>query len=110
MAAQNTVKKLVTAPVRKARQVLFPEYGALLAEVPQAHQRIADVHAELAKIHQRLDALEARATTLEAGLHEARRLNLRIAELTDLVTEVVLPLHDRDIDASRFDALATDTL
>ena len=39
--------------------------------------------------------------TLDADLDEARRLNVRLAELTDLVTEVVLPLHDREIDIER---------
>jgi hypothetical protein len=47
--------------------------------------------------------------SLEDGLHEARRLNLRIAELTDVVTEIVLPLHHRDIDAGRIADLAPDT-
>jgi hypothetical protein len=110
MAAQDTVKRLVLAPAKKARQALFPEYGALIADVPEAYRLIAEAHAAIDRIHQRLDALEARAATLEAGLHEERRLNLRIAELTDLVTEVVLPLHDREIDATKFGSLAPDTL
>jgi uncharacterized protein DUF6752 len=53
--------------------------------------------------------VEPRLESLEDGLHEARRLNLRIAELTDVVTEIVLPLHHRDIDAGRVADLASDT-
>ena len=50
-----------------------------------------------------------RGRSLDAILHEARRLNLRIAELTDLVTELVLPLHDREIDPALLDRLRPDT-
>ena len=110
MAAQDRVKRLVLAPAKKARSALFPEYRALIADLPEAFRLVDEARAAIDRIHQRLDALEARAETLEAGLHEARRLNLRIAELTDLVTEVVLPLHDRDIEGTRFASLAPDTL
>ena len=55
------------------------------------------------------EALRNEVGELRSGLLEARRLNLRIAELTDVVTEIVLPLHDRDIDARKLDSLAADT-
>jgi hypothetical protein len=35
--------------------------------------------------------------------------DLRLAPLTDVVTELVLPLHDRDIDPSVLNALPGDT-
>jgi hypothetical protein len=40
--------------------------------------------------------LRARLRDLEAEVQENRRLNRRVAELTDLVTELVVPLARRD--------------
>ena len=110
MAAQGTVKRLVRAPARRIRQALFPEYTALLAEVPGAHRAVDELRQELHQLRLRVDGLEARTNTLDAGLLEARRLSLRVAELTDVVTEIVLPLHDREIDPTRFGALADEPL
>jgi hypothetical protein len=114
MAARNTVKRVAGAPVRRLRKALFPAYEihtrdiALLFEsVAAAHKGIADLQVETREIRERLDEALPR---LRDGLVEERRLNLRIAELTDLVTEVVLPLHDRDIDPKALERLAPDTL
>ena len=38
----------------------------------------------------------ARIDALERELHETRQLNRRVAELTDLVTELLVPLARRD--------------
>lgn len=43
----------------------------------------------------RLD-LERRVRDLEADVQECRQLNLRLAELTDLVTELLVPATQRD--------------
>lgn len=40
--------------------------------------------------------LRARVQALEEEVQEQRQLNRRIAELTDVVTELLLPLQDRD--------------
>ena len=40
--------------------------------------------------------IPARLAALEAEVAENRRLNRRIAELTDVVTELLLPIADRD--------------
>jgi len=45
--------------------------------------------------------LTARVTELEAEMQESRRLSKRIAELTDLVAEVLLPADQRDDDRVR---------
>lgn len=138
MAARDTVKRLVGGPAGKARDALLPEYRDLLREVrllhesvAAAHQGIADVQVEQKALRERLDAtlllaeagdrrigeverrtgeVEQRTGDVEMGLVEERRLNLRIAELTDVVTELVLPLHGRDIDPSVIGRLADDTL
>jgi hypothetical protein len=121
----------------RLRRFLVPHYEELLSDrdralrelsaafesVTAAHRGIADLQAEQRALRERLDAtlLLAEATEprvtgalarldlVEDGLHEARRLNLRIAELTDVVTEIVLPLQHRDIDAGRIADLAPDT-
>lgn len=43
-----------------------------------------------------IQALEARVTELEAEVQECRQLNLRLAELTDVVQELLLPVAARD--------------
>ncbi|MBD8870255.1 DUF6752 domain-containing protein [Nocardioides donggukensis] len=40
--------------------------------------------------------LEERVSELEAEVQECRQLNLRLAELTDLVQELLLPVAQRD--------------
>jgi flagellar biosynthesis/type III secretory pathway chaperone len=40
--------------------------------------------------------LAARVTELEAEVQECRQLNLRLAELTDVVQELLLPAAQRD--------------
>lgn len=45
--------------------------------------------------------LRRRVAALEAEVQENRALNVRIAELTDLVTELLVPLATRDEAALR---------
>ena len=49
----------------------------------------------------RLRRLRARLNDLEASVQENRRLNRRVAELTDVVAELLVPLADRDEEAAR---------
>jgi hypothetical protein len=42
------------------------------------------------------DDLEKRVAALEAAVQENRALNIRLAELTDVVTELLLPVAARD--------------
>lgn len=108
MAPKSTLKKLVRAPVKRLRRAFVPEYEGLLAqsrELGELHQQVDELRARV----ELFEDLRARVDLIHDGLHEARRLNLRIAQLTDVVTELVLPLHDRDIDPKVFDALAEDT-
>jgi len=41
-------------------------------------------------------ALRARVEQLERDVQECRALNVRLAELTDIVTELLLPIESRD--------------
>lgn len=52
-------------------------------------RRIARVERSSATLEQSLTELADRVTDLEQGLLEQRRLSLRVAELADLVTELV---------------------
>lgn len=44
----------------------------------------------------RLDQLQRRLDDLEAEVQECRRLNTRLAEVTDLVEQLLLPMAARD--------------
>ncbi len=43
-----------------------------------------------------IEALKDRVAVLEAEVQECRQLNLRLAELTDVVQELLLPVAQRD--------------
>ena len=107
------VRSVVTrGPIMRARQLagrlVTPEVGVLRDEVTELRVAVARQGDDLVGLRDALQGSEAervrlaeRVGTLDADLDEARRLNVRLAELTDLVTEVVLPLHDREIDIER---------
>jgi hypothetical protein len=44
----------------------------------------------------RVEELRRRVTELESEMQEARRLNRRLAELTDVVQELLVPLAQQD--------------
>jgi flagellar biosynthesis/type III secretory pathway chaperone len=45
-----------------------------------------------------VEALKERVAVLEEEVQECRQLNLRLAELTDVVQELLLPIAQRDQD------------
>lgn len=49
----------------------------------------------------RINRLEERVLELESEMQETRRLNLRLAELTDVVQELLIPIAQRDEDKLR---------
>lgn len=51
--------------------------------------RVSGLEAELYRLHGRISALEDE-------VQECRQLNLRLAELTDVVGELLLPVAQRD--------------
>ena len=100
------VRSAVTrGPVMRARRLVgravTPEVALLRDEVAQLRDVVTRLGGDVAGLTVERERLAARVEILDADLDEARRLNVRLAELTDLVTEVVLPLHDREIDIER---------
>jgi flagellar biosynthesis/type III secretory pathway chaperone len=66
--------------------------GSLLSKLTKSRSRIKEaggVRVDMVK-------LAARVTELEAEVQECRQLNLRLAELTDIVQELLLPVSQRD--------------
>lgn len=61
-------------------------------------------NASAVALRRETERLRHRVERLEAELHDRRRLQLRVAELTDLVTELLLPAAEQDT------ALTTETL
>ncbi len=57
--------------------------------------------ARFAGVDQELGDLRGRVERLEREVQEARRLNQRLAELTDVVAEVLVPAADRQDDRIR---------
>lgn len=117
-----------TAPVRAVRRVLAPaalELGgqvhALQERIDQLAGTVRALEADNAALREQVRSLQessgadlelvrGQLAELTDGLHEQRRLQLRVAEVTDLVTELVLPLHDREVDPAVLGRLRPDTL
>lgn len=72
---------------------------AVVAKQGRRVARIVGVDEELRRLHERI-------ATLEREVQEARQLNQRMAELTDVVAEVLVPAADRD-DKKLAERLAT---
>ena len=89
---------------------LAEDNAALRATVERLASQVQAAEERLALTGPRMEELSHQIADFREGMLEARRLNLRVAELTDLVTELVLPLHDRQIDPSVLRRLRPDTL
>ncbi len=66
--------------------------GSITEQIVQRGKSLRDTRiGRTFELHQRVDALEQE-------VQECRALNLRVAELTDLVTELLVPIAQRDED------------
>jgi hypothetical protein len=62
-------------------------------------------NADEGRGHSRLDEMARRMTALEAEVQECRRVNRRLSDVIDVVSELLVPALDRD-DARVAQALA----
>jgi hypothetical protein len=65
--------------------------GSLSSGFERSRRAVGDKLADVSVID-----LRRRVSRLEEEVQECRALNLRLAELTDLVTELLLPVAQRD--------------
>jgi hypothetical protein len=87
------------------RRAVAPAALELAGQVRWLSDEVTALRSRAEAAEACLAAIEGRLGELHEGLAEGRRLNIRVAELTDVVTELVLPLHDRDIDAAALRSL-----
>ncbi len=85
------------------RGVRAPGHSPGPPEEPIPVSRAAVLEQQVAELEQRAEGLEQRAERLELTvaelsqqLMESRRINRRLAELTDVVQELLLPVAQRD--------------
>lgn len=57
---------------------------------------MSSVADRMLRLRSRFSRVDARLAALEAEVQECRQLNRRIAELTDVVAELLVPIQDRD--------------
>ncbi|WP_156036230.1 DUF6752 domain-containing protein [Blastococcus sp. URHD0036] len=103
--------------LRAEDEQLRRENAELLDRLLATERRLAELEERAGRTERCLDGpadardggLVAEVDRLRDGLREERRLHLRVAELTDLVIELVLPLHDREVDPAVLRRLRPDT-
>ncbi|GAA5104966.1 DUF6752 domain-containing protein [Haloechinothrix salitolerans] len=122
------MKRQVRAAGRRIAERIAPTAMTSISSVPQLRTRLQQVGERATTAMQRTRALDKRVTKLEKGgpsgaankqiralqervasleaeIQETRRLNRYVAEVTDVVQEVLLPAADRDDE--RFKKLLT---
>ena len=88
------MKRRLRAGGRRVAEWVAPTVLASLSELPALRQEVGQLRGDL-------DAARKRIATLEGEMQEARRLNRRVAEVTDVVQEVLIPAADRDEERLR---------
>ncbi|MGY1917072.1 DUF6752 domain-containing protein [Blastococcus sp. SYSU DS0973] len=96
--------------VRAEADHLRRQNEELQAGLADAQRRLAAVEEHVRGAEGAPGGLAAEVAELNRALLQERRLHLRVAEIADLVTELVLPLHDRAIDPDVLRRLRPDTL
>jgi prefoldin subunit 5 len=64
-------------------------------------QKLSQVRTSGLASKREVEALRRRVSELEEEMQESRRLNRRLAELTDIVQELLVPLAQRDEEKVR---------
>ena len=63
--------------------------------------RAIATRGQLLALHKRVDELQAEVRGLDGEVQETRRLNRRLAEIIDVVQEVLVPAANRDDERLR---------
>ncbi len=66
-----------------------------------ARSQVAMARDQYRRLRARYPSVRTRLVALEEEVQENRQLNRRIAELTDVVTELLIPVEARDEDRVR---------
>jgi len=74
---------------------------AWLARAIATRGQLLALHKHVAELEAEVRGLEAEVRGLEAEVQETRRLNRRLAEITDVVQEVLVPAANRDDERLR---------
>lgn len=78
-----------------------PTAMSSISEVPRLAGRVAHLEAQVRDLVQTRARLRERISELEAEVQECRRMQTRVAEVTDFVVEVLIPAADRDDERLR---------
>lgn len=81
--------------------LIAPTVMDSISEIPRLAGRIAHLEAQVRDLVQTRARLRDRISELEAEVQESRRLQTRVAEVTDFVVEVLIPAADRDDERLR---------
>lgn len=90
------VRQQLKTAGRRLAERLAPTVMASISDVPRLRAEVRQAQQRATKATQQTRALRNRVERLEAEIQEARRLNRHVAEVTDIVQEVLLPAADRD--------------
>lgn len=88
------MKRQIRAGGRWIIGQIAPTVMESLYEVPALRQQVRELRNEV-------DKAKRHVLSLEEELQEARRLNRRVAEVTDVVEELLLPAANRDDERLR---------
>lgn len=94
----DKVKQRARERARRLMRAAAPTMLSSVEEVPALRDRVVRLERALAEQRERAEGYRRRIETLEAESHDARQVQQRVAELTDLVQELLLPAADRDED------------
>lgn len=90
------MRQRARAAGRRFVESVAPTVMASLSNVPSLQRRVIKAERRAAAAERQVKALRDRVARLEAEVQEGRRLNRRVAEITDVVEEVLLPATNRD--------------
>lgn len=90
------MKQQMRALGRQLAERAAPTVMSSLTDAASLRRQVGELKAELQRTEHRVDALEDEIQEARSEIQEARRMNRRLAEVTDVVEETLLPAANRD--------------